>query len=406
MKRILYFDCFAGASGDMILGALLGLREVSLDYLISELDKLGIKGFEVHLGEVNKKGIAAFKADVVLTEKDYPHRGLADIESIIKNSSLDNNVKNTALIIFKNLAQAEAKVHGTTVDKIHFHEVGAVDAIVDIVGAAILIHKIKADEIYVSSIHTGSGFVNCAHGKMPVPAPATLELLKGIPIYTTEIKGELITPTGAAILSTVATSFEPMPLLEIEKIGYGAGSRELDIPNVLRISLGYKTGKGNKNTAKRENGDLITQKQWLLECNIDDMNSEFIDYIMEQLFQKGAKDVYLTPIQMKKNRPAVKISVLYEKEKEPELLAVIFKETSSIGIRTFPVEKVMLKRENHLISTPWGKVNVKVAYYDSEIVNIAPEYEDCRSLAMSTGTPIISIYQTAVENFKKDIIKT
>ena len=380
LKKILYFDCSAGISGDMTLGALLNLG-VSLDDLNRELAKLPIKGFQVDVQKVNKRGVEALKVDVIVAGEDVHHRGLTTIKNIINESTLDEKIKDTAIKIFTKLGEAEAKIHGTTVDKIHFHEVGAIDAIVDIVGTAILLNKLQIDEVYVSSIHTGSGFVTCQHGTMPIPAPATLELLKGVPIYSTEIKGELTTPTGAAILSTIAKAFGQIPLMKADKIGYGAGTKDLAIPNVLRVSLGYL-----------EEASFDCQQQWVLECNIDDMNHEFIDYVMDKLFQAGAKDVYLTPIQMKKNRPALKLSVLYNEEVEEKVLSIIFTETTSIGIRKYPVEKIMLDRKTQIVETSWGNVSVKLAYYKGQLVNTAPEYEDCKRLAEKTGLPIKQIY--------------
>jgi hypothetical protein len=380
LKKILYFDCSAGISGDMTLGALLHLG-VCVDELNTELAKLPIKGFQINTQKVNKKGVEALKVDVLVTEEDAHHRGLTTIKNIINESTLDEKVKETAIKIFTKLGEAEAKIHGTTVDKIHFHEVGAIDAIVDIVGSTILLDKLQIDAVYASSIHTGSGFVTCQHGTMPIPAPATLELLKGAPIYSTEIKGELTTPTGAAILSTLAKEFGQIPLMKIDKIGYGAGTKDLAIPNVLRVSLGYL-----------EEVYFDCEQQWMLECNIDDMNHEFIDYVMDKLFHAGAKDVYITPIQMKKNRPALKLNVLYDREIEEKVLSISFTETTSIGIRKYTVEKIMLDRKIQSIETPWGSVNVKLAYYKEQMVNAAPEYEDCKRLSEKTGLPIKQIY--------------
>ena len=391
MKKILYFDCSAGVSGDMTLGALLHLG-VSVDDLNTELAKLPIKGFQISVQKVNKRGVEALKVDVLVTEEDAHHRGLTTIKNIINESTLDEKVKNIAIKIFTKLGEAEAKIHGTTVDKIHFHEVGAIDAIVDIVGTAILLDKLQIGEIYASSIHTGSGFVTCQHGTMPIPAPATLELLKGAPIYSTEIKGELTTPTGAAILSTLTKEFGQIPLMKVDKIGYGAGTKDLAIPNVLRVSLGYL-----------EESFLDCQQQWILECNIDDMNHEFIDYVMDKLFQAGAKDVYFTPIQMKKNRPALKLSVLYGREIEEKVFSIIFTETTSIGIRKYPVEKIMLDRKTQSVETPWGNVNIKLAYYKGQLVNTAPEYEDCKRLAEKTGLPIKQIYSEVSDLLKSNL---
>jgi len=391
LKKAIYFDCSAGASGDMILGSLLDLG-VNLDDLNRELDKLPVKGFEVKLSKVNKRGVQANKADVLITEEDSPHRGLSCIKEIINESTLKNSIKDTALKIFTRLAEAEAKIHGTDVDKIHFHEVGAMDAIVDIVGASILIDMLKIEEVHVSAIHTGSGFITCQHGMLPVPAPATLELLKGLPIFSTDVKGELITPTGAAILSALGDSFGKMPLMKVERIGYGAGTKDFPIPNVIRACLGtLQYGRG-----KDIQEDFEHDSQWVLECNIDDMNNEFVEHVMEELFQKGALDVYITPIQMKKNRPAIKLSVLYKKEDEGGLLPVIFRETTGIGVRIYPVEKVMLKRERRDVQTPWGTVTVKVCLLNGEVVNIAPEYEDCKRIAVQAGIPMKEVYRQAL----------
>ena len=297
--KIAYFDCFSGISGDMILGALTDLSN-DLTFIQGELKKLGLKGYSLSHRKVKRGVIETTKVDVAGSKKLSSETNLNDILKIIKNSSLSEEIKNDSIKIFRRLAKAEAVVHGTTVNQVHFHEVGAIDSIVDIVGSVIGLHHLNISKIVSSPLNTGSGFVKCDHGTLPVPAPAVVELLKGFPCYSSGIQKELTTPTGAAIITTLADKFSPMPKLKVDKVGYGAGDAELkELPNALRIILGEPS-------SRRESREDL----FVLETNIDDMNPEFYDLVMEKLFQAGAVDVFLTPIIMKKNRPATKLSIL------------------------------------------------------------------------------------------------
>jgi len=386
--KVLYYDCFCGISGDMNLGALLDLG-VEEAYLRQELSKLKLDSeYELHVKKDNKKGISGTRVDVVLKNArhkhkhhHHAHRNLKDIESIIMNSSLSEKVKKLSLAIFMKVAQAEAKVHGKPLDEVHFHEVGATDSIIDIVGAAVCLDYLKVDKIMASSVQVGGGFVECAHGIIPIPAPATVEILKNIPVKSGLVPFETTTPTGAAILAANVEMFTDQMEFSVEKIGYGIGHRELEIPNLLRIYLGY------------EGSNDIREEQYILETNIDDMNPEFYDYIEERLFTQGALDVFKTPIYMKKGRSATKLSVLVNQKQEENVLDIIFRETTSIGVRKYKVEKIMLPRDFVKISTPYGSVTVKNAYYQGEKVKYKPEYEDCKRIAREKNIPINKVYQ-------------
>jgi hypothetical protein len=395
--KILYFDCFSGISGDMILGAMLdaGIDE---GLLRRELAKLPIDGYELQITKKQKNGITGTDVDVVLHHHEHEagnhhheHRNLHDIEHIIDASALDDDIKQTAKGIFMRLAQAEAHIHGTSLDQIHFHEVGAVDSIIDITGAAICFHALKPDAVYASPLNVGSGFVKCQHGLLPVPAPAALELLRGVPIYSTDIAAELVTPTGAAVLSHICRQFGPMPLMNVERIGYGLGKRDLDIPNALRIIVGEQPSSRRDEVA-------------VLECNIDDMNPELYGYAMDKLFDSGALDVFYTPIIMKKDRPAVKITVLCRKGDEKKLSDILIKETSTLGVRSYYAERTVLPRHWVNVSTPWGTVRVKAAEYDGG-VKYAPEYEDCARAAHNAGVPLRDIYQFALAEALKGALE-
>lgn len=386
--KIIFFDCFSGASGDKILGSLLDAG-LSFDALKSELDKLNVPGFSLSVEKMMRQGITGTKL-TVNTEEQKAHRHLKDIRQILENSDLDQRIISQALAIFQRLAEAEAKVHNTTVEKIHFHEVGALDAIVDIVGAVIGLDQLDVDEIHCSPFATGTGFVKCAHGTIPVPAPATVELLKTFPVKPTQIESELTTPTGAAILTTLADKFGPMPPITIETIGYGAGSRDLEIPNHLRVII----GQTEADSIQSETADL-------LETNIDDMNPELFEYVAEKLKEAGAVDIYFTSIQMKKNRPAVMLSVLSPTEATGRVMEVLFRETTSIGLRQSVVTKRFLPREIVTVETEIGRVRIKLCRIGSEIVNIAPEYEDCRKLALETSRPIKQVYELAMATARK-----
>ena len=377
--KIGYFDCIAGASGDMILGSLLDCG-LDFNYLKKELGKLNLKDFTLKQYKDQKQGISGTKFQVSV-KKSHHHRGLQEILDIIDKSDLHNKVKSKSKKIFTNLARAEAKIHAKSVDEIHFHEVGAVDAIIDIIGAAIGFDYFNLEQIAVSKIHLGTGSLQCAHGILPVPAPATLELLSSIPVYSTNIEQELLTPTGAAILTTLGTHFGGMPSMTIEKTGYGLGSRELEIPNILRLTI------GNKTTAFEH--DVMQ----VIETNIDDMNPQFYEHLMDTLFKNGAKDVFLTTVIMKKNRPGVVLNVLADPGKTDLLSEIIFNQTTTLGVRISNIQKRnILSREIITIDTPWGKVRVKIRTLSNHNKSVSPEYEDCKKIAHKKNIPIQIIY--------------
>ncbi|RKY85383.1 nickel pincer cofactor biosynthesis protein LarC [candidate division KSB1 bacterium] len=378
--RIAYFDCFSGISGDMILGALIDAG-LDIEELKSELKKLKLTGYDISTKRTEKKGISGTKFEVIVLEK-HRERHLSDIFEIIEHSNLDRKIKNKAKDVFSALAKVEAEIHNQPVEKVHFHEVGAIDALIDIVGVMIGMQRLNIEQVVASKLHVGTGFVQCAHGTLPVPAPATLKLLSNVPIYSTGIENELVTPTGAAIITTLCENFGDIPSMKVEKIGYGAGSRDLPIPNMLRVLIG---------DSKIE---PIEDRVLLLETNIDDMNPQFYDYVMEVLFQKGAKDVFLTPIHMKKNRPGVILSVISPLNKKDELLDVLFAETTTLGIRISEViKRQKLERKIETVDTQFGKVNVKISFTGGKIRDIVPEYEECKKIAQEYQLPIKQVYE-------------
>lgn len=381
--RALYLDCFAGISGNMFLGALLdlGLPE---EHLRRELAKLPVKGYELSVRKVQKQGISAFYVDVLL-ERHHHHRHLPDIFQIIDGAALEPWVKETGKKIFLRLAQAEAKVHGTTVDDVHFHEVGAVDAIVDIVGAAIGLYYWQIDRLYTSELRTGTGYVKCSHGRMPVPAPATAELLRGIPYQTGDIVKELVTPTGAAIVAALSAGHGAMPRgFTGQTIGYGAGTWDLDIPNVLRAVLGEIDDAGQRS-------DYL-----VAEANIDDLNPQLYPHVLDKLLALGVRDAWLTPILMKKGRPAHQLSVLLDRSQLEAVGALLLTETTTIGLRYYPAERLEADRTLAEVATAWGTVRIKVSSFKSRVTNVLPEYEDCKTLADKSGVPLKLIWQEAM----------
>ena len=395
--KILYYDCFCGISGDMNLGALLDLG-VDEAFLRKELSKLSLDDeFTMTVYQAEKKGITGTKVDIDLKDHGHHHhhhRKLKDIEEMIGSSGLSESVKAGALDMFSKIARAEAKVHGKTLYEVHFHEVGAVDSLVDITGAAIALDYLKVDKVMASSVQVGGGFVNCAHGKLPVPAPATTELLAGIPVKTGLVPHETTTPTGAAILAANAESFTDEMAFSIIKTGYGLGTADFEIPNVLRVYLAEESADKKK--------DIITEKQVLIETNIDDMSPEWICYAEEKLFTAGALDVYKTPIIMKKGRAAVKLSVLVSEEHEADIENVLFTETTTIGLRKYKADKIMLAREQESIQTKYGNIKVKKAYYKGRLVNAKPEYDDIKETAMRSGVPISSVHREIQTEMEKD----
>jgi hypothetical protein len=380
---LVYFDCFSGISGDMILGALVDAG-VSIETLRSELEKLQLPGYEITALKVRRGGIAATKVHVCLENKEQPARHLSDIRTLIQKSSLPSSVQAASIRIFGRLAEAEAEVHGTTPDHVHFHEVGAVDAIVDIVGSVIGLELLGITEVRSSPINLGSGTVTTAHGTLPVPAPATAELLKGVPSYGSPIPFELTTPTGAVILTTLGASFGPLPGMKVQTVAYGAGGRDLaGQPNVLRLML------GELDANYQEDSSIV------VETNIDDMNPQVYDYVIEKLMQAGAHDVYLTPIIMKKGRPAILLSILTEKTRMDALLEVLFKETTSIGVRIREIGRKKLQREIREVETAYGKIRIKISSRGNEILTATPEYEDCRRIAEEKNIPLKQVMEEA-----------
>ncbi|HWR43631.1 nickel pincer cofactor biosynthesis protein LarC [Sporomusa sp.] len=392
-RKIIYLDCFAGISGNMLLGALIDIGAPE-ELLRAELAKLPVTGYELSITRVDKGGISALYLDVQVDDSGHHHRNLADIVGIIDHSALTPAVKETSKRIFTRLAEVEARVHGVPIDEIHFHEVGAVDSIVDIIGVAWTLDYLGVEQIYASRLHVGSGFVKCCHGLIPVPAPATAELLRGIPFYQGDIAKELVTPTGAAVLATLGEGYGPMPDGFISsQIGYGAGTWELDIPNVLRLYLGEMPADAIQGQIEGQEDKAYL----VVEANIDDQNPELYSYIMEKLFDAGALDVWLTPIIMKKGRPATKLSALLMEDCQAKIAEVILEETTSIGMRFYPVTRAVANREFIVVGLPWGDVKVKISSYRGKICNVAPEYEDCRKIAEELGLPLKVIQHLALK---------
>jgi len=379
--KIICYDCFSGISGDMNLGAMIDLG-IDKAYLIDELKKLNLPGWELLVQKDQRHGITGTKVTVRQTRHEHAHRHLSDIEKIIEESSLDVKTKELSRKIFMKIADAEAKVHGISIDHVHFHEVGAVDSIIDIVGAAICFIALKVDAVHVSTVELGGGFVQCDHGKLPVPAPATAEIIKGIPVKNNGVDFEATTPTGAAILATLGTDYNPDLAIRIEKTAYGVGQKEnKDVPNLLRVFLGEviaKTGSGH---------DALQ-----LECNIDDMNPEFFEYISERLFNAGVSDVFISNIIMKKGRPGIVLNVICETESADTVKSIIFSESTSLGIRTFPFRKDTLIRKFESVLTIYGELTVKRSFYNGKEVSCKPEYEDCKRIAVAKGIPVKEVY--------------
>jgi len=379
LMKIAYFDCFAGASGDMILGSLVDAG-LDPDLLNLELAKLHLSHWSLSFKPIVKRGLGGCQAVVNIdTQIHHKHRSLRDICSLIEASEISQDIQQKSLAIFTRLAMAEARVHRTEVEAVHFHEVGAVDAIIDVVGAVSGLSLLGIEAIYCSALHLGSGTVTCAHGILPVPAPATIELVKGIPVYATGIQGELLTPTGAAILTTLTKGFGPMPALTVEKSGYGSGTADPEIPNLLRIVIG--------NTVSDIN-DCDMDQVVVLETTIDDMNPQIYDYVMQQALGLGALDIFLKPVQMKKNRPGILLTLMCRPVDLHRFSRFLLKETTSIGLRWRFENRIITKREIREISTSLGTVRVKTARIQDEIINQSPEFEDCKKIALSQKIPL------------------
>ncbi len=393
--RTAYFDCFSGACGNMILGALVDAG-LSIKKLKAELKKLKLSGYDITARKISKNGISCTYLDVKIKpvraihelplHKHHPHRNLRDITRLITRSKLSRSVKERSVAVFTRLAKAEAKVHGTSIYKIHFHEVGAVDAIVDIVGSVVGLELLKIEKVYCSPLPLSRGFVDCSHGRLPVPAPATMELLKGIPLYKIDVDKELVTPTGAAILTSLADSFGNMPDMMVSKIGYGAGKAELEHPNTLRMMIGE--------TSDTKAADKVIS----VETNIDDMNPQIYNYLFERLFAAGALDAYISHIQMKKNRPGILLTVISSKKDLQKVLDILFRETTTIGVRMREYDRKCLERKVFSIKTKYGNLKAKASFLNNQAVNIQPEYEDCRLAAIKNKVPLKIVMKEAIKN--------
>jgi uncharacterized protein (TIGR00299 family) protein len=426
--RIAYLDCFSGISGDMFLGALV---DTGIAPSIFEKAVAGLNiGARLAVSRVNRSGISATKVDVIVNDqKDRPFemsppeahdhlhyhtseeherahagskphgRSLSAIRKIISNAGLSEYAKSTATAIFEKLGAAEAKIHDVPIEKIHFHEVGAADALVDIVCAAVGAEALGVDEFVCSPLNVGGGTITCAHGTFPIPAPATVELLKGAPVYSSGIQAELVTPTGAAIVATLAKRFASFPQMNIDKTGYGAGTR--DIPghaNVLRITLGEAVtellaGEG----ARATQDERIT----VIEANLDDLSPQVVGYVVSRLLEAGALDVYSTPVQMKKNRPGVLLTVLARPEHADDLAKIILAETTTLGVRRHEEQRQVLARKWKAVSTRFGDVRIKFASLNGTVSHYAPEYEDCRRIAAEQRVPLKMVMQEAIQEFLK-----
>jgi hypothetical protein len=374
----------------MNLGAMIDLG-IDKAFLTDELNKLNLPGWELLVQKDQRHGITGTKVTVSQTRHEHAHRHLSDIEKIIEDSALDDKTKELSVKIFMKIARAEATVHGISIDQVHFHEVGAVDSIIDVVGAAICFKALKVDAVHVSTVELGGGFVICDHGKLPVPAPATVEIIKGIPVKKGGVDFEATTPTGAAILATLGTNFNPDLAIKIEKTAYGVGQKEhQDVPNLLRVFLG-------ETIVNQETGHDALQ----IECNIDDMNPEFYDYISDKLFEAGASDVFLSNIMMKKCRPGILLNVICESELADTVKNIIFTESTSLGIRTFRFRKDTLVRKLETIQTIYGKVAVKRSYFDTKEVSCKPEYEDCKRIAAEKEIPLKKVYNVIMAQILK-----
>lgn len=426
--RALYFDCFSGISGDMVLGALLDLGINEQDFK-SELSKLNLSGYDIVVKKKDINSIAVTDVEVILDRHshddpehhqhehhqhehdhhehhqhdhddreyhqhehhhhDHNHnaRNLKDIEILIDSSELKRNVKDFSKKVFREIAWAEAKVHNKAVDEVHFHEVGAVDSIVDIVGTAICLDMLGIDKVYSSPLHDGTGFIECRHGRIPVPVPAVMEILtdSNIPYIIEDVNTELVTPTGIGIIKCIADSFGKMPVIMVNKIGYGGGKRDTGRLNALRCVMGTMAASGDTRD------EII-----VLETNIDDMSSEMLGFVMDKLFEQGALDVFYTPVYMKKNRPAFMLTVLCNKDQEQVVVDTILKETSTLGIRKTVSERYKMERDIVKVDTEFGEVSVKVSRF-GDFKKFAPEYEDCRKIALSKDIPLWKVYNAVYE---------
>jgi uncharacterized protein (TIGR00299 family) protein len=405
--KLAYFDCFSGISGDMTLGALVDAG-CSVEHLRSELRGLQVPGWDLTAEKVWKNGMAATYVKVV-TEDQSKHRSLSAILEILEKSQLAAGVRDRAGAIFRKLGEAEARVHDVPLEKIHFHEVGAVDAIVDIVGACVGFHALGIEKFACSPLNVGGGTAKMAHGVLPVPAPATANLLQGKPTYSNGVQKELVTPTGAAIVATLCDSFGPQPAMTVSAIGYGAGTADLEgQPNVVRIMVGEAVGKGEEKGAQagvpfdaQGKPVLLDEEIAVVEANLDDMNPQIYGYFLEKALGAGALDVYTTPVQMKKNRPGTLLTVLCKPQDTNALMSLIFAETTTFGVRTYRAQRRVLPREWVSVATDYGDVRIKVSRVNGRILHVAPEFEDCKKLAAEKDVPLQRVIASALRNYEK-----
>lgn len=391
--RIAYFDCASGISGDMTLGALVDAG-ADLSAIQAGIDSLGLAGCRLVASEVTKRGFRATQI-VVEHEPEHAHRHLHQITAMIERGTLTPRARDLATRIFRKLAEAEAKVHGSTIEKVHFHEVGAVDSIADIVGAAIGFDLLGIERIVCSPVPTGHGYVEIAHGRCSIPAPATSELLRGVPLAPLDVAGELTTPTGAAIVAALATEFGPLPAMTVDCIGYGAGQKDFPQPNILRLLLATQS-------ASTVPGDHRPQVESIvvLETNLDDCPGDAIGHAVERLFSAGALDVAVTAIQMKKGRPGVLVSVQAQPAGADALESILFEETTTLGVRRFAVQRTVLARELLEVVTSWGPIAGKVAYLPDGSTRFTPEYEACRRLSLECNVPLADVMAAARQAFR------
>jgi uncharacterized protein (TIGR00299 family) protein len=400
MSKVLYLDCFAGAAGDMLLGALIDLG-VPVDEVRRALGSLGLEeGVRIEADRVLRSGVSATKFRAVepapAGKPAHPHRHLSGIEKLVKRSSLSTAAQERAIALFRRLAEAEAAIHEMPLDKVHLHEVGALDSIVDIVGAVHALEWLGIDDVVASPLNLGSGTVECAHGTFPVPAPATARLLAGAPVYASGPSMELVTPTGALLVSGYARSFGPLPAMTIERIGYGAGDRDVKgFPNVLRAIAGERVAEA-RHAPDAVGGVSGHSRVVEIRCEIDDMNPQIFGTLMDRLLEAGALDVFYAPVQMKKNRPGTLVTLLCAPDARERLLDLLFRETTTIGVRWQEMHRECLERRVEVVRTAYGDIRFKIALRDGEVVNAAPEFDDCQRASAAHGTSVKDVQAQAL----------
>jgi len=386
--KVAYFDCAAGASGDMLLAALVDAG-LSTQIISNTISMMGLQGCDIEVKKVFKGAISATKINVI-TPRIETHRHLSDLVEIVKNTSISNSVKIKAIEILNRIGKSEAQIHNLPLEHIHLHEVGGDDTLIDIVGTLVGLETLGIERVFSSPLPLTRGWITSAHGQIPLPAPATLSLLKGTPIYyIDDFQAELVTPTGAALLTSITSSFDGFPDMVLKEIGLGAGSKDLPIPNIIRLWI----GETNQTTDQ-----ILTEKLVLLETNIDNMNPEIYGHLMELLFKTGALDVYFTPVQMKKNRPGVQVSVLCHSLLVDKMQNIIFQETPTLGIKQLDINRISLPREFQIVSTEYGDIKIKISQW-KEKIHVSPEYEDCRKAALAHEVSIERVFKSALNEF-------